>query len=260
MRDSVSLPANTLAGFLLVMARMGGIMTFLPIPGLKSGPDAARMVFSVMSAFLMLPVWAKAGNPLAAPEHFLAAIVSEALLGIAIGLLISYLFETLTLAAQSLSLQAGYGYATTIDPTTDADAGFLVVVAQLLGALVFFALGMDRQVLAIVGQSFVTIPPGFFAFSVSFTDAITEAAAAIFSTGLRLALPVIALLVMTDMALAVIGRLNSHLHITTLSFPIKMVAGLALLAWILALVPIVFEQAAQPLLHLIEQIALGSPR
>src|SRR5215469_18730485 len=123
MRDSVSVPAHALAGFLLVMARMGGIMTFIPIPGLKSGPDAARIVFSVTSAFLMLPVWAKASNSLTAPEHFLAAIVSEALLGIAIGLLVSYLFEMLTIAAQSLSLQAGYGYATTIDPTTDADAG-----------------------------------------------------------------------------------------------------------------------------------------
>jgi flagellar biosynthetic protein FliR len=260
MRDSLDLPANLLAGFLLVMARMGGIMTFLPIPGLKSGPDAARIVFSVTSAFLMFPQWAKARGPIVDSSHFFAGIVSEAMLGIAIGLAMSYLFEILTMAAQSLSLQAGYGYATTIDPTTDADAGFLVVVAQLLAGLLFFALGLDRRVLAIVGRSFATAPPGSLAFSPSAAEGLAESAAIIFSTGLRLALPVIALLAMADISLALLGRLNSHLQVTAMSFPIKMMAALALLAGIATLIPTVLQQAAEPLLRLTEQIALGPGR
>jgi flagellar biosynthetic protein FliR len=260
MQDSLAVPAAMLADFLLVMARMGGIMTFLPIPGLKSGPAMARVVFSVSSAFLMSPAWSKTHGPMARPEYFLAGIVSEALMGIAVGLVVSYLFEILTIAAQSLSLQAGYGYATTIDPTTDADAGFLVVVAQLLAGLLFFALGLDRQVLAIMGRSFETAPPGFFVFSRPLAENVIGAASTIFSTGLRLALPVIALLAMADISLALIGRLNSHLQVTTMGFPIKMVAGLALLAWIGSLIPAVMLEAAQPLLRLIEQIALGAPR
>ena len=172
----------------------------------------------------------------------------------------SYFFEILTMAAQSLSLQAGYGYATTIDPTTDADAGFLVVVAQLAAGLVFFGLGIDRRVLGILGRSFETAPPGFVVFSPSLSEGLVEAAASIFSTGLHLALPVIALLAMADIALALIGRLNTHLQVTTMSFPIKMVAGLALLAWIAPLIPVDLQRAVQPLLTLIEQMALGTGR
>jgi len=257
MHDSVYLPANLLAGFLLVMARMGGIMTFLPIPGLKGGPVPVRVVFSVLSSFLMFPVWSKSHGPFTAPPEFFAAIVSEAMMGIAVGLAVSYLFDMITMAAQSLSLQAGYGYATTIDPTTDADAGFLVVLAQFVAGLIFFSLGFDRQVLAILGRSFEVTPPGFFVFSPSLTDSLVAAASGIFSTGLRLALPVITLLAMADIALASIGRLNSHLQVTALSFPIKMIAGLALMAWTAVLIPLVFQQAAQPLLHLVERIALG---
>jgi flagellar biosynthetic protein FliR len=257
MRDSFIVPAHVLAGFLLVMARMGGIVTFMPIPGLKSGPDAARAVFMVSSTFLMFPVWANGQTRFTAPERFVGAIVSEVLMGIAIGLAVSYLFEMVTMAAQSLSLQAGYGYASTIDPTTDADAGFLVVLAQLLAGLLFFGLGIDRQVLAILGRSFEMAPPGFLAFSPSLTEELAAAAASVFSTGLRLALPAIALLAMTDIALALMGRLNSQLQVTAISFPIKMLGSLAILAWIALMIPVVFQQAAQPLLHLIEQIALG---
>jgi flagellar biosynthetic protein FliR len=114
--------------------------------------------------------------------------------------------------------------------------------------------------LAIVGRSFATAPPGSLAFSPSAAEGLAEGAAIIFSTGLRLALPVIALLAMADISLALLGRLNSHLQVTAMSFPIKMMAALALLAGIATLIPTVLQQAAEPLLRLTEQIALGPGR
>lgn len=260
MSANINVPANTLAAFLLVMARMGGVMTFLPLPGLQSGPEAARVLFTVLSAVLMFPVWSKTQSAPVAPEYFLAALASEAMLGLAVGIAVAYLAEILTMAAQSLSLQAGYGYATTIDPTTQADAGYLVVVAQLLAGLMFFTTGVDRQVLAILGRSFDRIPPGRVVFLPSLSEALTSAASAIFSTGLRLALPVIALLAMADIALALVGRLNAQLQVTTISFPVKMIAGLALLAWISTLIPTLFQQQARQVLSLVEHLTQGSAR
>lgn len=260
MHASVSLPVHALAGFLLVMARMGGIMTFIPMPGLKNGPDAARILFSLLSAFLLFPVWSRQSGPLTSPGYFLPGLVSEALLGIAVGLAVSYLAEILALAAQMVSLQAGYGFASTVDPTTEADAGFLTVLAQLLAGMLFFACGIDRQVLAILGHSFERVPPGACALSPSIADALAAAGSTIFSTGLRLALPVIALLALMDIALALIGRLNSHVQVQTLGFPAKMIAGLALLAWISTLIPTVFQQASRQTLTMIDQLTRGSVR
>ena len=49
------------------------------------------------------------------------------------------------MAAQILSLNAGFSFAQTIDPTTQAQSGVLVVFAQLAGGMVFLALGLDRR-------------------------------------------------------------------------------------------------------------------
>jgi len=260
MRDSVGLQVQVLAAFLLVMARMSGIMSFIPMPGLKNGPDVSRIVFSILSTLLLFPVWSRAVGPMTSPENYLAALLSEVLLGIGVGLAVSYLAEILGLAAQTISLQAGYGFASTIDPTTDADAGFLVVIAQLFAGLLFFAFGIDRQVLAILGHSFELVPPGACVVSPAMAEALASAASAVFSTGLRLALPVIALLAMTDIALALIGRLNAHVQVQTLGFPAKMIAGLALLAWIAALIPTVFQQASRQTITLVDQLARGVSR
>jgi flagellar biosynthetic protein FliR len=164
------------------------------------------------------------------------------------------------MAAQTVSLQAGYGFASTIDPTTEADAGFLVVLAQLMAGMLFFACGIDRQVLAILGRSFERVPPGACVLSPSLAEALASAGSTVFSTGLRLALPVIGLLAMTDIALALIGRLNSHVQVRTLGFPAKMIAGLALLAWIATLIPTVFQQAARQTLTLVDQLTRGVNR
>ena len=55
--------------------------------------------------------------------------------------------KSFAMAAQVLGLQAGYAFASTIDPNTQADSGVLVVFAQLMAGLLFFALGLDREVL-----------------------------------------------------------------------------------------------------------------
>ena len=58
-----------------------------------------------------------------------------------------------------------------------------------------------------------------------------------FSTGLRLALPVMAVMVMVDISIALLGRVNAQLHLISVAFPIKMLLGVGLLAWMAVLLP-----------------------
>ena len=51
-----------------------------------------------------------------------------------------------------------------------------------------------------------------------------------FSTGLRLALPVIAVMIMVGHLAGAAGRVNAQLHLITIAFPVKMMVGLAMLA------------------------------
>ena len=62
-----------------------------------------------------------------------------------------------------------------------------------------------------------------------------------FTTGIRLALPAVALLVLVDIALALLGRLHAQLQLLTLSFPVKMLAALAMLAWVAPLFARLYE-------------------
>ena len=74
-------------------------------------------------------------------------------------------------------------------------------------------------------------------FQPSSAEAFIRLSGSLLATGARLALPVVALLVMVDVALALMGRLNAQLQLLSLAFPAKMLTALFVLAAVLSLYP-----------------------
>jgi flagellar biosynthetic protein FliR len=236
----------TLYGFLLVLARVSGIVVFVPIPGFSAGPDASRVILALMLTIALFPAW-----PRLSPEdgqtflvgRLLGWIGTEALFGLTVGLAVAFLLEGLQMAAQILGLQAGYSFASTVDPSTQADTTTLQMMAQLLAGILFFAFGFDRQILHALARSLESAPGSAFSLNANAIEAIVRLGAAVFSTGLQLAMPVLALLVLLDIAFAVLGRLHAQLQILSLSFAIKMLTALVFLAGVLSVYPAVFERS-----------------
>jgi flagellar biosynthesis protein FliR len=162
--------------------------------------------------------------------------------GIAIGVSVAIALEAFALAAQLLGLQAGYAYASTIDPTTQSDSGILLVISQLFAGLLFFALGLDREVLRLFAQSLDKVPAGTFVLGPQAAQIIIGLGASLFAVGVRLAMPVVALLILVDVALALLGRLNQQLQLLHLAFPAKMLTALLVLSWVSVLYPHVLWQ------------------
>ncbi len=237
MHADLTLSTGTLFAFLLVLARVGGALVFVPLPGLKSSPDAVRAALSLAFTFALYGQWPPVEAAAVTSARLIGWTLSEAAVGIAIGVSVAIVLEAFLLAAQVLGLQAGYAYASTVDPNTQADSGILLVFAQLISGMLFFALGLDRDVFRLFAESLGRIPAGSFAFQSGSADALIRLGSSLFSVGVRLALPVVALLILVDVALALLGRLNAQLQLLTLAFPVKMLAALIVLGWIASVFP-----------------------
>jgi|CZKN01.1.fsa_nt_gi flagellar biosynthetic protein FliR len=237
MPANLTVSSGTVLAFLLVLARVSGAMVFVPLPGFSGTPGMARSAFSLAFTLALAPRWPHLDGIDADAGTLAAWAMAEAAIGVAIGLAAAMVLEVATFAAQMLGMPAGYGYAQTVDPNTQADAGILLVVAQLTAGMLFFALGMDRQVLRLFSASLERIPPGAYVFQPSSAEAFIRLSGSLLAAGARLALPVVALLVMVDVALALMGRLNAQLQLLSLAFPAKMLTALFVLAAVLSLYP-----------------------
>jgi flagellar biosynthetic protein FliR len=254
MGTELRLDAGTLYAFLLVLARVSGTFIFVPLPGIKAGPEAARAVLAVGLTFALVSRWPVVDASAVNVMLLTGWILAEAALGIAVGLAVAFLAEGFQMGAQIISLQAGYTFATTIDPTSGADSAVLLTVAQLAAGLLFFVTGLDREVLLAVAQSLSSQVPGHVALAPSMVNRLIQTGASIFTTGLRLALPLLSLLLMVEISLALLARLNSQLHLMMLAFPIKMLLSLALFAWLLVILPRAFAQSAGQAIQLVRAL------
>ncbi len=241
MHAELTISPSTLLAFLLVLARMSGAFVFVPMPVKDAGPSVARVVLALALTIALFPRWPSIAVHDATPGLIVVWVISEAAIGGAIGLMVSFLSEALTFGAQILGLQAGYGYASVVDPTTQADSDVLPVITQLTAGLLFFTTGLDRYVIRAFADSLDKYPPGTFVLKADLATAVIHLASSIFSVGLRLAFPILGLLFMTDIALALVGRINSQLHLSMHAFPVKMLMTLAMLGAVLAVSPQLYE-------------------
>ena len=57
MPSELTLSTGTLYAFLLVLARVGGAMIFVPLPGLRSAPETVRAVFALGLTLALFGLW-----------------------------------------------------------------------------------------------------------------------------------------------------------------------------------------------------------
>lgn len=238
------IPIGMLVPFGLMLCRMAGLLTFLPIPGLKTGIDVHRLTLAVLFAVLLMPWTATHGAALPSLGEIARIAGSEAALGIGLGLCVALIQEGIQLGAQMIGLQAGFSYASTIDPTSNADSAILQVLLSLGSSLLFFALGLDTILFRFLLTGVQRMPPGEWTLSMPHAGAVLSLFPPVFLDGIRFSLPVVAILLVIDTALSLLSRLQPQLQLLTLSFPIKMLASMVILAYGAPLLPAAVERAA----------------
>lgn len=241
---NLGLPISTLFAFLLVLFRITGLLLFLPFPALRSAPRPAKLILAVALTVMLFPLWPNLANEIPTIGELLRWALAEAGFGLTIGLSVSLLLAAFQLAMQIVGLQAGYGYSMTIDPASQADSSVLQLGFALFTALLIFVTGIDRELIRILADTLRAYPPGQWTPSAATLDAVIELGSIMCTTAVRIAFPLAALLLLIDIALALLGRMQQQLQLISLAFPIKMLLAIVVLAMMAPVFPRIFARLA----------------
>jgi flagellar biosynthesis protein FliR len=246
-----------ITGFILTLSRVSATLLLLPMPGLQYVSQQARIVLIVGVTFCLIPIWSQIATMDAALGIWLG-ILMESTIGLMIGLTISFLFESFQLGAQIVSTQAGFGFATTIDPQTQADSNVLQIFSQLTAGFIFFALGIHHQLIRVLSQSFAAFSLGDDHARDLSVALILHLGSRMFADAFKLALPIVILLFLVDLGLAAITRLQAQLQLLTLAFPVKILLSILFLAAVLTRWPGIFGRlATASLSYLLRMFAMA---
>lgn len=216
--------------FLLVLTRMGSAAVFLPLPWIRAAAVPVRVALAVSLTLLLYPAWPSKPLHVEAPAEAVRVLAGEAALGLTLGVVVAWLAEIGVMAMQLAATQAGYSFASMIDPNTQADSTALQLLGQLAGSLLFLAAGADRELIRLFARSLDLFPPGDYSLSAETAGLVVRWTASAIVFAVRLALPVVLVLGIADGVLALAARFQPQLQLLTLAFPVKALVCLAILA------------------------------
>jgi flagellar biosynthetic protein FliR len=139
-------------------------------------------------------------------------------------------FTAVDMAGELIGLQMGLGFATFFDPQHGNNAPVVAHLMALLTTLFFLALNGHLLIVSTLAQSFSVIPVGGVVSGGHAALGLASWGGQIFVSGLALALPVLAALVITNVALGVLTRTAPQLNVFAVGFPITLMLGFFMLA------------------------------
>jgi flagellar biosynthetic protein FliR len=171
-----------------------------------------------------------------------------------LGLAMSFLAETFQVAAQTISMQTGFGFASTMDPSSQADSTVFQALTQLATGLMFFTFGIHHYLLRLFAASFDLFSPAKIAVADAAAGTIVSLGGSMLVTGLKMGLPVMTLLLLIDLALALLSRMQSHLQLLSLAFPVKIALSYVFIAALMVRWPGIYERAAMGMLNQLSRL------
>lgn len=219
------------ANFLLVLARLSAALVAIPLFGARGVPAPAKIGLAALLSLIVLPLQSE---PLTAPPTdllpFASLIGSEVLVGLAIGVAISLVFSGLEMAATLVGVQIGFGLQGVIDPFTGSQSSVLNQFYRMVVTLIFFAVNGHYLVITGLLQTFEVVPPGTADLTLIAGDRVVPFFTALFVVAIRIALPVMGALMLTDLAMGLVARTVPQMNVLVVGFPLKVGVGLFALA------------------------------
>ena len=218
-----------LISFIWPLTRILGLIMVAPVFGHRSVPARVKIGLGVFIALIVSPTLPPLPDVGLGSWQGLLILVQQMLIGIAIGFVMRVVFAAIEAAGEIVGLQMGLGFASFFDPSS---AGQTLVIARffnMLAILVMLAVNAHLLLLGVLVESFQNLPISAQPLSAGGFFTVASFGSVVFSSGLQLALPIIAILLMTNLSLGILARSAPQLNLFAIGFPITLGVGLIVL-------------------------------
>jgi flagellar biosynthetic protein FliR len=221
-----------LYAFMWPMLRISALLLAAPVFSLTALTVRIRVLLALALSVMVYPLFTWPDIDPLSPAGLLE-ICNQLVIGVFMGLALQIVTAAVVVAGQTISNSMGLSMASLIDP----NLGNVPVVAQfllILSTLIFVSLGGHTMLLALILESFATLPVGSSLFGPQAYAQLVSWSSMIFLGALLTALPVMVTLLFISIGLGVVTRAAPSLNIFSVGLPATIVVGFVVLLLSLA--------------------------
>ncbi|MCS5711411.1 flagellar biosynthetic protein FliR [Candidatus Berkiella aquae] len=223
------------------------MMMALPIIGTQLVPGKIRLIFSLALTYIIV---CADQTHLVLPSNtsffsLFLIVVLQAIIGILMGLVIQIIFQTFMMAGQIISMQMGLGFASLMDPQNGISVPIVGQLYIMIATLLYLTMNGHLFVIGILVDSFAQIPVNQLDFDVLQIEKFIALGSFMFSYGLKIALPAVITILITNISFGMMTKAAPQLNIFTLGFSITLIAGFALIYICLSFMSAQFTEVSE---------------
>ncbi len=201
----------------------------MPMMDLKSVPPLWRVALAFCFSAVLAPSIASvlpAGSIDLSWQSLALEAMRSLIIGAMMGFTINLTFTAVKYAGSVAGMQIGFAIVNAFDPMTQSQVSVISQLYYIMAVLLFFVTGAHQILVGAMFESCVALPPfgGFEAAGGAWY--LLKEFGTVFVLGLRIAGPIIIVLLLVSGSMGVIVKTVPQINILAVGFPIKIAVGL----------------------------------
>ncbi|OPX88568.1 MAG: Flagellar biosynthetic protein FliR [Pelotomaculum sp. PtaB.Bin117] len=222
-----------------------------PLFGFRGIPPLFKVCFPLALAIVLFPT--AAANLTALPGGvwgYGLAIISEIAVGLLLGITVTIILNSIRMAGQMIDVQIGYSMASMVDPMNGVQNTLLAQYLYLLALILFLILDGHYTLIMGLAKSYDLVPlSAATLMNGSMPLVLIKTFSGAFTIALQVSAPVLAVLLVSDLALGFLSRTTPQINVFLTGFLVKIAVGLLTLSFLIPLLGTVFHS----LINMIER-------
>ncbi|HHV98990.1 MAG TPA: flagellar type III secretion system protein FliR [Clostridiaceae bacterium] len=244
---------------------MTGLFIISPVFGRRNIPVYLKIGFSVIMSLILINTiqddgLSSIGN-ISNVYQYMLVVLKEFITGLMIGFVSYIFFSVIYLAGQLIDVQTGFAMVNVLDPASNIQMPITSNLYYIISMIVFLGIRGHHMLIKAVFDSYKFVPIGGAVFDDKIVEDFIRIFGEILATGVKIAAPVTAAIILTDVALGILSKTIPQMNIFIVGMPLKIVMGIVIimlsLPLFIMLLGDLFSRMNEEIINFINSIRTG---
>ena len=190
-------------------------------------PNALKVFFSLILSFVVAGSVENVTLETVNNNYMLIMyLLSEVTTGIILGLIINIIFDVISMAGNWIDVHIGLSMLSMMDPNTEQQVTVNGKLLNYVSLVMFFIVDGHHILIKSLIESVSLVPVGKTIVYQDSMVALIEIISEYFLIGLKIAIPIVLIIILTDICMGLISRVVPQINVMILGMPVKMFVGL----------------------------------
>jgi flagellar biosynthetic protein FliR len=231
----LSIGDATLAGYLVALGRTAGFVLTAPPFNTRAVPSQVRAGLAIALA-IPLSVWTIPVAPSLTSLDLVGRMLVQIVLGAILGFLVMLAVAAIQTIGDVIDVAGGFSISVGNDPLLLVQSSVMGRLHQLLAVTLLWVGDGHLIVLQGLSRSLQLMPTAKVDWSVT-APAVAQGVSGLLLSAIQITAPILAALLLADIALGLLTRAAPALNAFALAFPLKILLSLMLIGLILVQIP-----------------------